>query len=134
MLIIFSFKLNSALLSRCRVFVLNRLSEEELYQIVARALKVWRSEEAEGSESDEVSDEDKEALLQLAKVSDGDGNANRKIMVEHFNALDTKVTMDLCSSNRIEYPGYGIDPSSFAIKSFDSRECQRYGSIYVIKG
>ncbi|KAJ2963661.1 hypothetical protein NQZ79_g1390 [Umbelopsis isabellina] len=105
-------------------------SEEELYQIVARALKVWRSEEAEGSESDEVSDEDKEALLQLAKVSDGDGNANRKIMVEHFNALDTKVTMDLCSSNRIEYPGYGIDPSSFAIKSFDSRECQRSHLLY----
>lgn len=54
--------------------MLNRLSEEELYQIVARALMVWRSEEGEGAESDEVSDEDKEALLQLAKVSDGDGN------------------------------------------------------------
>jgi putative ATPase len=72
-LLAFSFKLNSALLSRCRVFVLNRLSEDELYQIVARALKVWRSEEGEESDSAEANDEDKEALLQLAKVSDGDG-------------------------------------------------------------
>lgn len=68
-----SFKLNSALLSRCRVFVLNRLSEEELYQIVARALHIWRNDEEESEEAPVTNESDKAALLQLAQVSDGDG-------------------------------------------------------------
>ncbi|KAM3588646.1 DNA-dependent ATPase mgs1 [Umbelopsis sp. WA50703] len=93
-----SFKLNSALLSRCRVFVLNRLSEDELYQIVARALKVWRSEEGEESDSAEANDEDKEALLQLAKVSDGDARTA-------LNILDMALTL-------LPYPSSHLTPEN----------------------
>jgi hypothetical protein len=55
------------------VFVLNRLSEEELYQIVARALRIWRNDEEEPEEAPVTNESDKAALLQLAQVSDGDG-------------------------------------------------------------
>ncbi|CAO3674038.1 unnamed protein product [Umbelopsis ramanniana] len=75
-----SFKLNSALLSRCRVFVLNRLSEEELYQIVARALHIWRNDEGEFEEALVTNESDKAALLQLAQVSDGDARTALNIL------------------------------------------------------
>ncbi|KAI8576993.1 hypothetical protein K450DRAFT_253848 [Umbelopsis ramanniana AG] len=76
-----SFKLNSALLSRCRVFVLNRLSEEELYQIVARALHIWRSDEEGSEEAAPVTNKsDEAALLQLAQVSDGDARTALNIL------------------------------------------------------
>ncbi|KAH8548947.1 ATPase WRNIP1 [Umbelopsis sp. PMI_123] len=75
-----SFKLNSALLSRCRVFVLNRLSEEELYQIVARALCIWRNDEEEVHEETITNESDKAALFQLAQVSDGDARTALNIL------------------------------------------------------
>ncbi|ORY70649.1 hypothetical protein BCR35DRAFT_307958 [Leucosporidium creatinivorum] len=41
-----SFRVNSALLSRCRVFVLNKLSAEDIYRLLVRALKkVFTSDE-----------------------------------------------------------------------------------------
>lgn len=55
------------------MFVLSRLSEEELYQIVARALRIWRNNEEESEEAPVTDESDKAALLQLAQVSDGDG-------------------------------------------------------------
>lgn len=54
--------------------MLNRLSEEELYQIAARALRLWRSDDQDDGGSIET--EDKAALLQLAQVSDGDGKCS----------------------------------------------------------
>jgi putative ATPase len=56
------------------VFVLNRLSEEELYQIAARALRLWRSDDQD--DGGKIETEDKAALLQLAQVSDGDGKCS----------------------------------------------------------
>ncbi len=58
-----SFELNSALLSRCKVFVLNPLNREALEKIVLRA-------EAEAGRKLNLTDEAKGTLLQLA---DGDG-------------------------------------------------------------
>ncbi len=58
-----SFELNSALLSRCKVFVLNALTPDALEKIIARA-------EKESDRKLMLTDEAKAALLQLA---DGDG-------------------------------------------------------------
>ncbi len=58
-----SFELNSALLSRCKVFVLNALTPDALEKIIARA-------EKESNRKLMLTDEAKAALLQLA---DGDG-------------------------------------------------------------
>ncbi|GAA6010112.1 hypothetical protein JCM10207_007564 [Rhodosporidiobolus poonsookiae] len=40
-----SFRVNTALLSRCRVFVLNKLSTEDLVRVLIRALKLLRQQE-----------------------------------------------------------------------------------------
>lgn len=69
-----SFKVNSALLSRCRVFVLQRLSEEELQEILSRALDQWR-QDVPVSFTEEQKKEEKEALSVLAVYSDGDGKS-----------------------------------------------------------
>ncbi len=58
-----SFELNSALLSRCKVFVLNSLNPDALEKIIVRA-------EKETGRSLKLTDEAKATLLQLA---DGDG-------------------------------------------------------------
>ncbi|KAI9280941.1 DNA polymerase III, clamp loader complex, gamma/delta/delta subunit [Umbelopsis sp. AD052] len=76
-----------------RVFVLNRLSEEELYQIVARALRIWRSDEEESEEAPGINKSDEAALLQLAQVSDGDAAFQRSHLLydrnaeEHYNII-----------------------------------------------
>lgn len=70
-----SFKVNSALLSRCRVFVLQRLSEEELQEILSRALDQWR-QDVPVSFTEEQKKEEKEALSVLAVYSDGDGKSS----------------------------------------------------------
>ncbi|KAL9546382.1 hypothetical protein MBANPS3_006699 [Mucor bainieri] len=63
-----SFKVNSALLSRCKVFVLKRLDQDQIESILTRGLEKWRGEE--GAHVDHT--KDKEALKQLAVYSDGD--------------------------------------------------------------
>ncbi|KAI9321422.1 DNA polymerase III, clamp loader complex, gamma/delta/delta subunit [Dichotomocladium elegans] len=65
-----SFKVNSALLSRCRVFVLQRLSESDLIEILSRALSHWREDETLVSEEGKEGELD--ALSLLANYSDGD--------------------------------------------------------------
>lgn len=72
----YSFKVNAALLSRCRVFVLQRLSEDQLVDILSRALHRWRTDEAESpttTETQALQEEEKEALKLVAVYSDGDG-------------------------------------------------------------
>lgn len=60
--------MNSALLSRCRVFVLKRLDQDQIESILTRGLQKWR-----GDDVNIDSSKDKEALEQLAVYSDGDG-------------------------------------------------------------
>ncbi|EPB83966.1 ATPase [Mucor circinelloides 1006PhL] len=62
-----SFKVNSALLSRCKVFVLKRLDQDQIESILTRGLEKWRGEENQVDNS-----KDKDALKQLAVYSDGD--------------------------------------------------------------
>jgi putative ATPase len=65
-----SFEVNSALLSRVRVFVLQRLGEEELGQLVDRALS--DSERGLGGQNIRLEDEARALLL---RASDGDARA-----------------------------------------------------------
>lgn len=62
-----SFELNNALLSRCRVYVLNALTEDDLYAIINRAL----DDKAEGFGKENI-DFPEELRRELAKYSDGD--------------------------------------------------------------
>ncbi len=60
-----SFVLNAALLSRCRVFVLNRLEEDALNQLLAKAERVM----------EKSLPLNKEARATLVQMADGDGRA-----------------------------------------------------------
>lgn len=64
-----SFEINNALLSRCRVFVLNELTTNDIITILNRALK---DERGFGSEKIKISKED---LNILAKFSNGDARS-----------------------------------------------------------
>lgn len=69
--------MNSALLSRCKVFVLKRLEEDQIQAILTRALEKWR-----GDEYDEFdSSNDIEAIKYLAVYSDGDGKVYIKLNI-----------------------------------------------------
>ena len=74
-----SFEINNALLSRCRVFVLERLLAEDICQLLKRALK---SPEGLGYLKVEITDEMLEMIAQFA-----DGDARRG-----FNLLEMAVT------------------------------------------
>lgn len=67
--------MNSALLSRCRVFVLKRLNEEEIESILTRALYQWR-------ENANISTEESKSIKQLAAYSDGDGKV--RLYINYF--------------------------------------------------
>ncbi|KAI8979901.1 DNA polymerase III, clamp loader complex, gamma/delta/delta subunit [Pilobolus umbonatus] len=79
-----SFKVNSALLSRCRVFVLNRLNEEHIETILTRAIHEWRGVDI-GSSKDE-----KEAVHQLSVYSDGDARSALNTLEIALNLLPSK--------------------------------------------
>ncbi|MFA5076496.1 MAG: replication-associated recombination protein A [Patescibacteria group bacterium] len=75
-----SFEVNSALLSRCRVFVLNKLSGQNIADLLVRAIK--DKENGYGSLKIKV---DKEVIKYLAVLSDGDARIA-------YNALEFAVT------------------------------------------
>ncbi|ORX47148.1 P-loop containing nucleoside triphosphate hydrolase protein [Hesseltinella vesiculosa] len=86
-----SFKVNGALLSRCRVFVLKQLTMEEITSILGNALTRWRQLDSEPpSEDTPISDSEKEALAFLANFSDGDARSALNTLEIALNALDTK--------------------------------------------
>ena len=66
-----SFEVNSALISRCRVFVLEQLQEQDLLSILKRA--IVNNEVGLGKYKIEVEDN---VLLQLAKISNGDARTS----------------------------------------------------------
>jgi putative ATPase len=70
-----SFEVNAALLSRCRVYVLHRLSEDEILTIVRRALA--DRERGLGALAVEP---DAEALAAIARLSDGDARGALNIL------------------------------------------------------
>lgn len=93
-----SFELNSAVLSRVQVFVLKRLSEESLEQLITRAEKVLNT----------TLPVDEDARRQLAIMADGDGryliNMIETILAAHpKEKLSTQDLPKVISSRRINY-------------------------------
>ena len=79
-----SFEINSALLSRCKVFILKALEEDDLFELLKRALT---SEKGLGNMQIDISDED---LHSIAVFSNGDarGALNTLEMVVNNTVLD----------------------------------------------
>lgn len=65
-----SFRLQTALLSRCRVFVLQKLSVEECLQVLKRGLHLYFEDTPEDDQKRKSMDED--LLKFLANAADGD--------------------------------------------------------------
>ncbi|NCN07198.1 replication-associated recombination protein A [Candidatus Falkowbacteria bacterium] len=84
-----SFEVNSALLSRTKIFVLNQLSETDLLNILNRALA--NKEQGLGIYKSKVDDE---TLLYLAKLSNGDARAS-------LNALEFAIKATKSNKNGI---------------------------------
>ncbi|KAG7815903.1 hypothetical protein KL928_005242 [Ogataea angusta] len=69
-----SFQLNSALLSRCRVFVLNRLTSDELHKIVSKALLVI-NKTRKLVHNVPILRFNKEAIGYICNIADGDSRS-----------------------------------------------------------
>ncbi|KAG2213172.1 hypothetical protein INT47_011321, partial [Mucor saturninus] len=80
-----SFKVNSALLSRCKVFVLKTLNQDHIEAILTRGLEEWRGEEVVVE-----TDKDKDAIKQLAVFSDGDARTALNTLEMAVNLLENK--------------------------------------------
>ncbi len=80
-----SFEINSALLSRCKVFILKPLTEDDLFELLKHALS---SEKGLGNMQIEISDQD---LRSIAVFSNGDarGALNTLEMVVNNTPLDS---------------------------------------------
>lgn len=97
-----SFEVNGALLSRCRVFVLRALSEEEIVQLLQRALE---HPDGFGGEHVEISED---VLRMIAAFADGD--ARRALSTLEMAVLNgeqtagmttvTKETVEQCTSRK----------------------------------
>lgn len=82
-----SFEVISPLLSRCRVFVLSELTEEDMYQIIDRSLQELNKDRKE------LLTMDQEAQDWLVSMANGD--ARQAItMLENTSSLYQKITLD----------------------------------------
>ncbi|WP_237056468.1 replication-associated recombination protein A [Microbulbifer sediminum] len=108
-----SFELNNALLSRCRVYMLRNLNEEELLQLMHRAL-------AEDEALQKLHPQIDEAILaKLAKAADGDARGA-------LNLLEIA-----CDLSREEGGRYVIDEAVLAeVLSADVRRFDKGGDYF----
>lgn len=107
-----SFKVQSALLSRCRTFTLSKLTEEDIVAILQRALKV----EGPNYEPSELVDE--ELILYLASFADGDARTALNLL---------ELAMDL--SHRADATKQGIKASLTKTLVYDRSGDQHYDTI-----
>ncbi len=98
-----SFEVNGALLSRCKVFVLQQLKTDELTSLIKRALQ---SPKGFGGQKIEISDDDIELIANFA-----DGDARRALSTLEMAVLNgdldetgktkiTKETIEQCTSKK----------------------------------
>jgi len=88
-----SFEVNAALLSRCRVYVLRALADEQLVALLQRALS--DAERGLGGRRDPVRAED-EVLQRLAAYANGDARiALTALELASDSALDGQITLEL---------------------------------------
>jgi putative ATPase len=84
-----SFEIRSALLSRCRVFVLKQLELEHLKKIIDHALR--DSDNGYGDQKIKITDEIKE---HIAAMSNGDARTALNIL-EYATSVSKKITLDV---------------------------------------
>lgn len=83
-----SFEVRGALLSRCRVFVLNRLEEKHLQEIIRKALH--NKERGLGRKKIKI---DNEAVVALSQLSNGDARTALNIL-EYASSIAKKINID----------------------------------------
>ncbi|MFH1522881.1 MAG: replication-associated recombination protein A [Patescibacteria group bacterium] len=84
-----SFEVRGALLSRCRVFVLKRLTNEHIEEIVKKALK-----DKDKGLGDLKINMDEKAIKILAKMSNGDSRTALNVL-EYSSSISDKITIDI---------------------------------------
>ena len=84
-----SFEIQNALLSRCRVFVLKKLTAKNIERIIKRALK--NKEKGLGSLSIKIN---KNTIELIAQMSDGDARVALNAL-EYASSVSLKITSDL---------------------------------------
>jgi len=91
-----SFSLNAALLSRCRVVVLEKLSPESLTTILQRALADNHISISEGSTERKAGNMSREALNYLANIVDGDARSaiNTLQMIIESRNLNSHIDLE----------------------------------------
>lgn len=98
-----SFRLQSALLSRCRVFTLQKLSPDECFRILKRALSIRQGQPVKKEGEDAVKPEesqeptaliDDELLHFLAQAADGDARTALNSLEMALAASDSGSTID----------------------------------------
>ena len=92
-----SFEINSALLSRCRVYVLHQLTEDQIVQLLQRALV--DQERGLGKFHLQASDD---VLRKIAAYSSGDARSA-------YNALEVAAALAAGSSNREPAPKPSVE-------------------------
>jgi putative ATPase len=80
-----SFEINSALLSRCKVFIFNKLTEEDIIKLLNKALR--DTENGFGSYNFKI---EEEALRFIAKFADGDARIAYNTLELAFNYFNSK--------------------------------------------
>jgi putative ATPase len=85
-----SFEVIPALLSRCRVFILNELSNEEMTRVIDRAMQVIASDHGKKKTDGLISPEAKEWLINMAN-----GDARQAItMLENTSKFYKEITLE----------------------------------------
>ncbi|GAA6015691.1 hypothetical protein JCM11491_002446, partial [Sporobolomyces phaffii] len=92
-----SFRVNGALLSRCRVFVLEKLGEEAIYRILLRALRVLR---ASGSHGDPDGKGKRTATVKVEGGEPEEPNtpAEGEAVLAHYPSLDPSLLRFLAAA------------------------------------
>lgn len=93
-----SFEVNSALLSRCKVFIFNRLTEGNILELLAKAVK--DKVNGLGTYNFKI---DEDALRFIAQFADGDARIAYNILELAFNSLGSEKTLQKpVNSSQIE--------------------------------
>ncbi len=111
-----SFTVNNALLSRCRTFVLNSLSDKDLLKILNKVLK--NKENGLGKENLVISDKNKRYLVAL---SNGDARTL-------LNALE--VLPKICSTSRAKEKGKNKSISQKIVQRRDIEEAMQKSNLF----
>jgi len=79
-----SFEINSALLSRCRVFILHALSADDIKKLLVRAIKQYEQDESISVEAED------QLLHVIAEFSNGDARVALNLIEMILNSIDVK--------------------------------------------